>query len=179
MSERLSAEILIGGDVQADQVEGLCDAICCEGASLEWGDRRFDPQSEEELLEALVEIEGVSLLRLQNEQASWGQFDGLEAWLVECNLPFTRRSEATDCYDAELVEFRPGGEVMSIATDTAGHPQISIEPVRQAWQLVKRAQQTLSEGGEVATLIAEAAELLGSKLPPEVPPLPAFRIKAN
>ena len=49
MSDRMSAEIWIGGKVAASLVPALCRAITHERVSLEWGDASFCPTSAEEL----------------------------------------------------------------------------------------------------------------------------------
>jgi hypothetical protein len=175
MSERLSAEIWIGGDVKADQVDNLCDAICDEGASVDWGDR-FEPQNADELLEALTDHGGVLVIQLTNEQASWGEFAGLEGWLRENGLPYTRRSENTGCYDAELVEFRPGRELVSVAANADGQPVVTVEAIRKVEQLLKKAQHAVNGKRNAKTLLAEALELLGTTLPAKVRPLPPFRL---
>jgi hypothetical protein len=165
MSQRMAAEIWIGGKVAASLVPDLCGAIAHEGVSLEWGDAPFRPTTPEDLHKALRENDrGVPLLWLCDNQASWGQFDTLEAFLQEHGIPYTRRSEGAGQYDPELVEFRPRHEPVSLSTNTAGEPVVlasGLEPVDNllaaaleleqrrstvdCWSLVKTAYRILHE----------------------------------
>ncbi len=92
MSERMAAQIWIGGKVPAQLVPELCGEIDAEGVALDWGGARFAPKTEAELLKARVDYDGAAVLYLCDEQASWGRFDSLEGLLQEHGIPFTRES---------------------------------------------------------------------------------------
>jgi hypothetical protein len=84
---------------------GLGKAICEERLSFDWGDTCFDPESAEDLIEACDERDGVRLLCLCDDQASYGQFSTLEKYLVEAGICYRRHSDAT-CDLLELAWMR-------------------------------------------------------------------------
>ena len=73
MPDCIAAEIHIGGKIRQDLVPGLCKAIREERLSFDWRDTCFDPDSAEELTEACDEQDGVRLLCLCGDQASYGR----------------------------------------------------------------------------------------------------------
>jgi len=79
MSERIAAEIQIGGKVRRSVAEELCDVISTERVSLDWGGSPFQPKTIDELLAARHDNgDGLLTLRLYDDEASWGEFDDLE-----------------------------------------------------------------------------------------------------
>ena len=52
MSETIGATIQIGGKAAESLVPGLCERISREVVALDWGEGRFSPMAEEDLLEA-------------------------------------------------------------------------------------------------------------------------------
>ena len=177
MSERISAEIWVGGKLASRFVPDLCEAIREQGVSREWGGPSFEPRTAVDLMEAREEVDrGAAVLYLCSETANWGQFAELETWLQAHELPYTRRTSNSDCYDGALVEFRPGRELVSLATNAAGQPMADAETVQKAWYLLKEAQQSLRAGGNALKPLCEATDLLAGVLPPELPPLQAFEI---
>ena len=103
MSERMAAQIWIGGKVPTQLVDGLCGEIDAEGVALDWGAGRFAPKTAEELLQARVDCEGAAVLYLCDEQASWGRFDSLEGFLQEHGI------RDVDCrFDVITVLFSSG-----------------------------------------------------------------------
>lgn len=176
MSERLSAEMWIGGKLESRFVPELCDAICAEGVLREWGGAAFEPATAEDLLEARKDLSGAAVVYVCSETANWGEFDELEAWLGEHGLAYRRRTGGSDCYDGELVEFRPGRDIITLPTNANGRPVADIETVQKAWYLLKETQQALRAGGNALKSISEATDLLASVLPPELPPLAPFEI---
>lgn len=176
MSERLSAEIWLGGKLESRHVPELCGAICAEGVSREWGGAAFEPRTAEDLRVARKGLNGAAVVYVCSETANWGEFDELEAWLGEYGLPYTRRTGSSDCYDGELVESRPGREIVTLPTNANGRPVVDIETVQKTWYLLKEAQQALRAGSNALQPISEAADLLATVLPPELPPLEPFEI---
>ena len=82
MSDRIPAEIWIGGKVAASLVPDLCAAIIDEGVCLEWGGPRVDPTGPDDLIAAIkANHQGVRLLWFCDEEASCGEFDVLESFL--------------------------------------------------------------------------------------------------
>ena len=178
MSDRMAARIFIGGKIPEILVEPLCDQI--RGvASLEYGCEPFEPRAAEDLMGALEDQgDGVRLLVLYNEEASWGEFQELEEFLREHEIAYTRHSDGKYEYDPCIVEYRPGRDLVELAANK------SLEPV----VLVSDAQKILGQLDEAAkhdhnrrTGAAEAAlmkarRMLRKLLPPELPPLESFEI---
>ncbi len=50
MSERMAAEIWIGGPVPSVLVESLCEVITAAGLGMEWGEGGFHPKCAADLL---------------------------------------------------------------------------------------------------------------------------------
>ena len=59
MSERIAAEIEIGGKVRRKIAEELCGVIAAQCVSLDWGEAQFRPATVDELLAARDESEDV------------------------------------------------------------------------------------------------------------------------
>jgi len=106
MSDHFPAELHIGGPMPRALLEELIGVIVAEGASLE--DYSAPCATEEALREAFREGAVVSLY---DAEASFGQFDALEAFLVKHHLHFDRYSDAFYEYNAEVVFYRGRGEV--------------------------------------------------------------------
>ena len=108
MSEHLPAEIKIGGKVRRSAAEALCVVIAGEGVALDWGDARFQPQTVDELLDARNDDgDDVSLLRLCDDQASWGEFKALEGFLRDNDIAYIRHSDGRYDLDPEARPFIP------------------------------------------------------------------------
>ena len=178
MSERIGAEIWIGGQLKREQVEAFCAAISGQHVQLEFGGGYVTPETAEHLQEAIEELNGTPVLYFCDEMASWGEFSELEAWLEEHGVPYTRGTSSSDCYDGELVEFRPGRELVTLPTNANSQPIANIETVERGWFLLKEAQQLLDSGKNARPVISIAIDELARVLPPELPPLPPFEIVA-
>ena len=182
MSERIPAEIWIGGEVTASLVPGLCNAIAAECVTRDWDDGTFRPAGASDLIAATTQNhQGVSLLRLCDQGASWGEFPALEPFLREHDVPYTRYSEGRDQYNPETAEFRPGLGVMSHNTNAVGEPVVTVSVLKPIAEGLSRAialsQEPSSRSGvEHWPLIRTAYRLLCEHIPPEVPPLPPFQI---
>ena len=79
MSERYGAEIQIGGALDGRQAIRLCELIRNTRVELSWGEGVYLPNSAEQLRDACVEIDGVTVLRLCDEQARWAVVGELKA----------------------------------------------------------------------------------------------------
>ena len=179
MSDRMSAEISIGGKVPASLVPLLCRAIASESVSLEWGDACFCPTSAEELEEACRKNdESSSVLWLCDVEAAWGEFERLESFLAEHRIPYTRRREGKYEYEPLVVEYRPGMEkALVLKADNAGQLVAPVEELMVAETKLAKAIQQVRNGLPTSLDSLEAAlDLLRKSLPPSVPPLEPFQI---
>jgi hypothetical protein len=179
MSDRIPAEIWIGGKIAASLVPALCDAIVDEGVSLEWGDARFCPTSAGDLVDALdQDADGGPLLWLCDDEASCGEFDVLEKFLEEHGIPFTRQSDGRYEYEPERIEFRSGMEKVWLATDRSGESVVPAALLTNFEAVLTKVLQLAQSGHfKRATNSLEAAmKKLRRDLPPSVPPLEPFEI---
>ena len=124
MSDHFPAEIHIGGPIPRASLEELVGVIVADGASLE--DYGSPCATEESLREAFREGAVVSLY---DAEASFGQFDAVEAFLVKHRIPFDRYSDAFYEYNAEAVFYRGRGEPIIMPTDQEGHIMIHAEVI--------------------------------------------------
>jgi hypothetical protein len=181
MSERMSAEIWIGGKIPASLVPKLCAAISAEGVSLDWGDAQFNPSSADDLHNALRKnATGVALLWLCDHASRWGEFSDLEMLLQQHEIPYTRRCEGNDAYDPETVEYRPGHKAIAYPANTSGEPVVEVSkllPVSKALAVAVESTNGKSAADRWA-LVKKAYETLRAELPPDLPPLRPFQIAA-
>jgi hypothetical protein len=181
MADRIPAEIWLGGKIAATLVPGLCAAISDAGVSLAWGDAQFHPADADNLTNALVDsADGVPLLWLCDDEASWGEFDGLEKFLEEQRISFTRQSEGRYEYEPERVEFRPGAGKVCLATDRSGEPVVRAAELGDLEGALTKTLQ-LVQGGQTkraTSALRTAIKKLRWALPPSVPPLEPFEIVA-
>jgi hypothetical protein len=179
MSERMVAEIWIGGKIAASLVPDLCEAIADEGVSTEWGGGGFEPATAHDLLKAVKpNRDKVPLLWLCNGEATWGEFSSLEAFLQDRQIAFTRVSEGKYEYDPEMLVYRPSTGRIEIATDSSGEPMVPISP----FVAVEAELSKVVDAVPVASLrtilraIRSARNTLRCALPPTFSPLEAFEI---
>lgn len=149
MSTRMAADISIGGKIAATLMPELCRAICEQGVALEWGAAPFQPSDARELLTERQELEpgGAMVLRLYDEQAHWGEFDELEAFLQEHDIPYTRRTDGDCQYDPAVIEFRPGAAPLLLAANKDGEPVVAVSLLGE---LVDRLNSTASADSHAA-----------------------------
>ena len=124
MSDHFPAELHIGGPIPRAVLKELIGVIVAEGASLE--DYGQPCTTEESLRETFREGAVVSLY---DAEASFGQFDAVEAFLVRHHIPFDRYSDAFYEYNAEAVFYRGRGEPIIMPTDQEGHIMIHAEVI--------------------------------------------------
>jgi len=138
MAERMAAAIEIGGPLLAHLVPELIARIQAEGLVVGWEEVPFRPTTAAELLDLTGDDAAPGTLLLVDREATWGQFEALEAFLVRHGIAFDHRTEAKYEYDAAIVQFRPGMSAPYVrATNQAHEPVVavsSLEPVRQALQ---------------------------------------------
>ena len=114
MAECLPAEIQIGGKVRRSVAEALCGVIAESHASLDWGEAEFQPALTDELLSSRDDD---GLLSLYDDQAPWGEFASLEAFLQEHGIPYHRYTEGRYEYDPEMKAFHPDSGLVTLVTD--------------------------------------------------------------
>jgi hypothetical protein len=182
MSEHMAADIWIGGKIQASLVTGLCEAICREQVGMEWGCYNFKPTSAEELLDAREDNgDGVKLLHFCDDQARWGEFEGLEAFLREHCIAFRRQSDGRYEYSAEVAEYRPEEDLVVFVTDPQHEPYVLASELTDVEKKLAKAVKHLEDGNaDKALRAAQAAQrLLRRQLPPTLPPLEPFTIEED
>ena len=180
MCDHISAEIWIGGNIPEGIVPAFCTAITDDGVALEWGESSFPPKTAGDLKTSLRENDKhVRLLWLCDDQASWGQFENLERFLREHQIPFTRRTEGRYEYDPEIVEYRPVYGAITLAANHAGQPTVvaaDLEPVEHLLDAAIKLAETDS-GANIVSLMQTALTLLREQLPRPLPPLEPFSIE--
>ena len=123
MSEHIAAKIHVGGRIPTSLVPALCQAIANEGVALGFrGNGYFTPVTAEDLLKACTECDNVPLLCLYDDQASWGEFEQLEAFLRDHTITYDRFSEAKYDYSAKVAHFRRNKGLFVVPTDSAYRP---------------------------------------------------------
>lgn len=100
MSNRVSASIAIGGEIDAATYAELLDLIAAEHLSVDWDGAPFEPH----------EHEVDEPLRLCADKVSGGQFEDIEDFCVERGIAFRRWCGAySGSWDAERVVFTGSG----------------------------------------------------------------------
>jgi len=83
MADRMAAEIWIGGKLP----RSLLDEFPISELRLDWDENCLESTSEEDILAARDES---GLLHFADVEAAWGEFQELEGWLREYDIPFGR-----------------------------------------------------------------------------------------
>lgn len=127
MADKFATQITIGGTVTrevADRIRGLV-SLELQG---DWGENTVIIDTPEELL--TFRNEQGHLWFCYDEQPN-GEFNDLEAFLVENSIPFTRQHGPQFGYMGEVIEFRTGMEEPDMQyTDYDDRPQVDVEHVR-------------------------------------------------
>jgi hypothetical protein len=165
MSEPIAAEIRIGGLICRSLVPKLIDVIDKQGVSVSWEEDPFDAKTAEELLELARDKDGKpGHLSLIDLEANWGQFEGLEEFLVQQGIAFDRYSEAKHQYDAERVWFRPGmRDPETIITDGSHNPIVGLTVLEEYDHLLA--------DGKIDVVRQSIAEMRHYMCPPDLLPL--------
>ena len=180
MSDRMAAEIWIGGRVPMSLVPALCAAISDAGVSLEWGDAPFRPSTADDLRQGLREDDhAVRLLWLCDDQAGGDVFEELEAFLGEHEIAFTRQSTGHYEFDPEMVHCRPGHPLAALATNAVGQPVVPASELTAVPDLLAAAldPSRSDSAADSWSLVRTAQQLLQEQLPPALPPLESFEIE--
>lgn len=171
MGERMPAVILIGGRVPGVLVPQLCAVITAAGASIDWGDACFRPSTAQDLLDNRAEHDEALVLQLCDDQASWGEFKDLEAFLVQHGIAFDRISEGRWEFDPEWVSFRPGSTLEVHPINSQREPQVylrSVWDLREQFALVR----TAAEQGQHEAVLGRLQDLQAA-VERVAPPLPS------
>ena len=167
MSDRMVAEIEVGGPVPRGLAPELIEQIRASGAFVTWEEVRFGATTAEELVALAKRTSEHGTLLLADFEASGGRFEALEEFLVKHGIAFDRRSEARAEYDAELYQFRPDLEKPRLwLADQIGRPAILVSNLDGVRTALERAH------------CEEARQLLDVLLGPVIPPLTPLRTDA-
>ncbi len=181
MSEHLPAEIKIGGKVRRSTAEALCEVIAGEGVALDWGEARFRPQTVEELLAARSDDgNDVTLLRLCDDQATWGEFDDLERFLRDNDVAYIRHSDGKYDLDPEDAAFHPDTGLVQWLTDHNRNPVVSASELKPIVGALARLLAAVRRGKAPAAKIERTLQRICDKFRddflPEPPAMKSFEI---
>jgi hypothetical protein len=166
----MAAEIWIGGKLR----RSLLEEFPISDLRLDWDQTPFDASSEEGILAARDESK---LLHFADCEAAWGEFEELEGWLREHNIPFKRHSSGKYEYLPESAEFRPdlGEDIQTITTDS-GEPLVcksDLVPILDKMARLRRSNRPLSAQLRAWKRLSGKLDKL---VPPTLAPLPPFEI---
>jgi len=181
MADYVAAHITIGGTVSGRIVPDLCQSINAQGVSLKWGEWNFCPETAEELLKACQEIAGAKVLRLYSDEVGYGNFDVLQEFLIDHELPFDRWHESKYEIPCEQMVYRPEAELRFFLTNLQGEIVVTAEPLMGLAGLLEEAQGLLRTSSKRAALqvLRHCRRLVAEHLRPSLPPLPALQIVAS
>jgi hypothetical protein len=156
MADHIPARIRIGGNLAVSLIGDLYDAVEEEGAGFEWGESGVG--SLEEFTEAL---DAETALELRYSDASYGQFEMLEAFCRANDLTYVSDRQGALEHDAQVRWWAPGMMEPAETLGTQdGQPAILINDVQAALNGVSADRDR----------IAAVEALLDKFSPPEVPP---------
>ena len=107
MADYIATSISIGGKLSSHLAEQLCVAVTEAQLGLEWAETPFASRTAADLLAARCQINGARVLKLMEDDAPWGEFQELEAFLQEHQIPFDRLHEGKYDIDPALRQYRP------------------------------------------------------------------------
>jgi hypothetical protein len=171
----MAAEIWIGGKL----ARSLLDEFPISDMRLDWDGTPPDTTSEQGILSACDEN---GLLHFADCEVAWGEFQELEDWLREHDIPFQRQSFGKFEYDPCFVEFRPDlpgkqNRDRYTLTTQEGAPVICHGAIEKALQNMAKL---VKDRNRAATKRLQAWERiyrgLIRSIPPKLPPLPPFEI---
>ena len=159
MADHFPGEIHIGGPIPRELLNKLVKVIVAQGVSLE--DYGAPAATEETLRKEFGEGKVIDLF---HEQARYGQFDDLEAFLVKRRIHFDRHSDGRYEFDAEKVFYRGGKEPVIFPSGQSGSVLLRRDDV----------MRILDDGGLDDHRKVEAIRELAC--PPEATPLAPVQI---
>jgi hypothetical protein len=181
MADHMAAEIHIGGKVPRSVAQALCKVVTDTQASLEWGGAACDISTPEDLLSSRsVDGDEPNVLKLYDDEARWGEFETLEAFLQEHGIPYCRWSDGRYEYDAEAVAFNPNLGLLHWLTDHEQNGMVRESKLRpivaKLEALVKSVKRGGAEARQALAGMEETLAALQAELPPQVPPLETLEI---
>jgi hypothetical protein len=160
----MSAEIVIGGPFPRSLVPELLAKIQFDGAGFDW--EETVPETEEDLVE---KTDGYPLM-LYDDAACNGQFEYLEAFLMQHNIPWDRTNNAKYEYDGFLTCFRPGQGIVEFNATQDGEPLVTLEDVLK----IKERLLEVLNGKSWGALKLALHKI--DQIAPEIEPLKPFTI---
>lgn len=177
MSDRIPCEIRIGGTTSNGLATELCDVIDNSCVSLEWGGGQFGPRDISDLQKA---VDG-DYLCLYDDERAWGEFDDLEEFLRDHEVPYDRLTDGKYEYDPEIAKYRPGLGLSVIMTNKAGNPVVEVASLQPVLKAIDALFDYLANNDGVTDAVngyLQGIEYLAKgALPPDVPPLEPFTIE--
>lgn len=187
MSDRSHAQISIGGTIdrttpsKSDPEESVLDVMIsmingagvtnAEGGAVAEIPINAEDDDDSQLLQYLDGFDdGEELtLRFRDDQARNGEFDELERFLRDNNIPYRRWSEAAHNYLAEDVYWVPGMlKALTIFCNMAGDELVSMDDVRVVLNGMERPRSYQVHVDSVKRQL--------QALCPEPPEIPPFKI---
>ena len=164
MGEYFPGKISIGGTIPRKVAEELCGRIRDENVGLEYGEHDFQPETPKDLAEGAP---AGAPLDLYHEEASYGMFDDLEAFLVENGIAFDRCHDPHAEYDEEMVMFRPEmKEPRRLCADTSGKVMVRAEDTQKLIKALGRASERKFDAFlTAATVSRKLTKLIGADIP--------------
>lgn len=112
MADRVSASIVIGGNLTAAEFAELAQILADEALSTEWDGEPFEPDHR---------VCGEPL-RLHAHEVAWGRFETLEPWCFEHGIAFARWAGGySGQWGAERVVFTGSGDPVTYLADEDDH----------------------------------------------------------
>jgi hypothetical protein len=178
MSEPISTEISIGGQIPAKLVPGLCKAIVEEQVALDWCEGHFKPEWADDLLAACQEQDGVRVLWLCDNEANYGRLDVLTGFLEREKIAYRLKSDARFDIDAEVIQYRPGIGRVSYDSNSGGQPLIPLVTMMAVATAIDQAANTAERQTALELLrrFRNIQQLMHEAMPVVVPPLEPFEI---
>jgi hypothetical protein len=159
MADYFPGEIHIGGPIPRRLLKRLIAAIVAEGLSLtNYGDPAATPSTLQKALEA------GEIVHLYDDQATYGQFEGLENFLARHRIHFNRHSDSRYEFSAENVYCRGGKRPIVLFATEEGCPLLSCDEVTAILD-----NASLDDTAKLRAIRRKAA-------PPEMRPLEPVRL---
>ena len=179
MSEHLSAEIWIGGNIP-ETLSPISAPPSPTRASPSNGARLLRAEDRQDLNTSLRENDQHErLLWLCDDQASWGQFENLERFLREHRIPFTVAQKEMTSMTRRLSNTGPcTARLHWLPTLLANRPswRRNWSPSSTCWTR-RSSWPRQTPGQTLLSLMQTALKLLREQLPRPLPPLEPFSIE--
>ena len=129
MGEYFPGAIELGGNIPAEMLDQLAEVISEQGCYLDDGsEAELTPAEALQLLHKADKEKTV--LKLADYQASWGEFDDLEAFCNEHGIDYDRTSDAHYEYNGEMICSRGTNDRIWFLADQEGQPAIHLTDIQ-------------------------------------------------